>query len=73
MPSSYTESDRLHSSNQREGAAADQIFEYGIEFLDEEVQDPEWEEDYYEEQEDRYLDSAFEDRYYEPEPDFDYR
>lgn len=78
MPSSWSESNRLHSSNQREDAANDALasFDYVDDAPDDSYLDGDFDaapdgsfEDY---AEDRYLDSYMEDRYYMPEVDFDY-
>ena len=82
MPSSWSESNRLHSSNQRETAADDKLHTFFMGELDEDYEDGAPDDSYldgdfdyhdsFNEPEDRYLDAAYEDRYYLPEPEFDY-
>lgn len=77
MPSSWSESNRLHSSNKREESALDEYQQFLTELHDEIVIDDLIEDTYdnafsrFDEPEDRYLDASYEDRYYEPELDFD--
>ena len=77
MPSSWSESDRLHSSNMRSDAATAELDAFRSAELDEIIIEDIIEDNYdgafsrFEEPEDRYLDSMFEERYYLAEPDFD--
>jgi hypothetical protein len=78
MPSSWSESNRLHATNQRIDAFENQIDEFYSNEAEALAIDDVIEDNYddafsrFDEPEDRYLDAAFEDRYYMPEADFDY-
>lgn len=78
MPSSWSESNRLHSSNMRNDAAVDALDEFYTKEAESLAIDDVIEDNYddafsrFDEPEDQYLDAAFEDRYYLPEVDFDY-
>ena len=78
MPSSWSESNRLHSSNMRNDASEDALNEFYTNEAEALYIDDVIEENYddafsrFDEPEDRYLDAAYEDRYYMPEADFDY-
>ena len=78
MPSSWSESNRLHSSNVREESAQSQLDEFREAQVEEFIIDDIIEENFDgafsrfdEPAPDRYLDAAYEDRYYLPEADFD--
>jgi hypothetical protein len=74
MPSSWSESNRMHSTNKRIEAADYSIHEDADKYEFDEYDEggPEYDfEMFHEEPEDAYLDAAYEDRYYMPEPEFD--
>ena len=74
MPSSWSESNRLHSTRQRLDAADYSISEDADKYEGDEFDEggTDYDFDSLHEPEDRYLDAAYEDRYYLPEPEFDY-
>ena len=77
MPSSWSESNRLHSSNVREESADSQLDDFfeaeAEELFLADIIEENYEDAFsrFDEPLDRYLDAAYEDRYYLPEADFD--